>query len=333
MKILVIGLGSMGQRRIRNMQEIGNIEIAGFDLRLDRRENAGNEYLISTYATLDEAMSQFKPNAFVISTSPSHHMNYAHYAAEKEIHCFIEASVTDAARILELSLKISGKKIIMAPSCTMKYFPGPKKIKELLESRAIGKPLVVNYQTGQYLPDWHPWEKIQDYYVSVRETGGAREIVPFELTWLNPLFGDPKPKHCLKKKLSNLEADIDDFYQFTLEYSTGVVANFQIEVLSRPVATRELRIIGTEGQLVLSSDSNTVRIINTAENVWKSYSLGTGTVQEGYINPEEPYIEEMSDFVRAIRELDQNLFQNNLMLDYKILQLLGQIEELAIESK
>lgn len=329
MKILVIGLGSMGQRRIRNLKAIGNIEIVGTDTRLDRRKNAEEKFSIFTYSTVEESMDKFKPDAFIISTPPNQHMDYAFLGFENGIHCFIEASVTDSAGIGELSQKSLNKKIIMAPSCTMKYFPGPKKIKELLDSNAIGKVQFVNYQTGQYLPDWHPWEMIEDYYVSQRETGGAREIVPFELTWLNPLFGDPTPRNCTIKKLSNLNADIDDFYHFLIEYDTGVIANIQIEVLSRPVATRELRIIGSEGQITYSGESNMVRIANLKNPNWKTFPLLTGTVQNGYINPEEPYIAELSDFLTSVREQNQDFFPNNLHLDFKVLNLLNELEELA----
>jgi len=333
MKILVIGLGSMGQRRIRNLQAIGNIEIAGIDTRLDRRMNAEEIYSIVTFTSVEEAMHEFKPNAFVISTSPDHHMDYAFFGFENGIHCFIEASVTDADKICELSKKLIGKKIIMAPSCTMKYFPGPKKIRELLDSNAIGKVNFVNYQTGQYLPDWHPWESILDYYVSKRETGGAREIVPFELTWLNPLFGNPTPINCTIKKLSDFDADIDDYYQFSIEYDTGVIANIQIEVISRPTATRELRIIGSEGQIVFSGDSSSVRVVNLKNPYWETIPLLSGTVQKGYINPEEPYVEELRDFLNSVREQNQDLFPNNLNLDFKVLNLLSDLEELANGGK
>ena len=78
-------------------------------------------------------------------------MDYAFFGFENGIHCFIEASVTDADKINELSKKLINKKIIMAPSCTMKYFPGPRKVKELLDSNEIGIVKIVNYQTGQYL--------------------------------------------------------------------------------------------------------------------------------------------------------------------------------------
>lgn len=329
MKFLVIGLGSMGKRRVRNLQALGVVNIAGFDVRADRRQEAQDKYGIQVFESLDLAMKVYGPEVFIISTSPDLHMQYAFFALEKGISCFIEASVVEAEKIDLLSKKIEDKEIVMAPSCTMRYFSGPKKIKELIRSNAIGKILNVNYQTGQYLPDWHPWEKIEEFYVSKRETGGAREIVPFELTWLNDLFGVPQALACVKAKLTEINADIDDIYHCLIRYDDNVLANITVEVVSRPKATRDMRILGSEGEIIYSADSNSVKYINTSMDDWLCFDLGAGKVEDQYINPEEPYIAEMRDFISAVVEKDQALFPNSLRDDYKILQTLEALEKIT----
>lgn len=329
MKFLVVGLGSMGKRRIRNLQALGHYEVEGFDPRADRRNEVAAKYGIKTYDSFAVAFSTLKPDALVISTGPSQHMDYALPAAAKGTHCFIEASVVDVDRIFELSRRIKNTKLVMAPSCTLRYYPGPRKVKELIQAGTIGKPLNINYQCGQYLSDWHPWEKIQDFYVSKRETGGCREIVPFELTWLNDIFGYPRPLACVKRKVTEIDADIDDIYHCLLSYPGGLLANITVEVVSRPQATRELRIIGSEGEIVFSADENCVRHIRVGDEEWSRFSLAAGTIEAGYINPEEPYIAEMADFVTAIEEMTPSLFPNTLEEDARILELLHELEHLS----
>jgi predicted dehydrogenase len=334
-KVLIVGLGSMGKRRIRNLHALGYKNIAGFDLRADRCAEAAEKYAVTVYADFALALKAFQPNAWIISTPPDQHMTYAWQAFERGISCFIEASVVDADRILELHHRVEGTPILMAPSCTMRYYPGPQKIKELILSGAIGKPLNINYQTGQYLPDWHPWENIADFYVSKRAMGGCREIVPFELTWLNAIFGEPVPLACVKSKLTDMHADIDDIYHCLLRYPGDVLANITVEVISRPHATRELRIIGSEGEIVFSADENCVRYAKTGryaetENTdWQRFNLGAGIVEAGYINPEEPYIEEMRLFTTALTQHDKSIYSNSLLDDYRVLKVLHRLEELA----
>jgi predicted dehydrogenase len=330
MKILVVGLGSMGKRRVRNLQALGIQDLAGFDLRSDRREEVSSRHGIPVYEDLETAIDDFRPDAFVISTPPDVHMHYAFRAVERGIHCFMEASVVDADKIRVLAERVKDSRIVAVPSCTMRYFPGPQKIKELLRQGAIGKVLNVNYQTGQYLPDWHPWEDIKDFYVSKRETGGAREIVPFELTWLNNLFGKPRALACVKTKLTDMAADIDDIYHCLLDYDSGVLCNMTVEVISRPSATREMRILGTEGEIVYSADSNSVRYINTSKNAWEEFGFSKGTVEAQYINPEEPYIAEMRDFVSAVGAQDGSAFPNTLEDDFHVLETLNALEAVSV---
>ena len=158
------------------------------------------------------------------------------------------------------------KNFRILPSCTMKFFPEVKKIKETIDSRVIGDTLHFNYVTGQYLPDWHPWEDIKDFYVSNKETGGARELVPFELTWLNDIFGWPKVICSVVKKLGSLNVNIDDYYNFCLEYNR-VIGQITVDVIARPDSIRTLEVIGSEGRIHYNGEEKMLIIknINNAE--------------------------------------------------------------------
>ena len=332
MKFLVIGLGSMGKRRVRNLIALEYKKIAGYDTRQDRIEFANDKYNIKTFSDFDQAIEKFKPEAFIISTPPDLHMKYAYYALKRGIHCFIEGSVIDADKILNLSNKIKNTNTVIVPSCTMRFYPGPVKIKELVKQGIIGKPLNYNYQSGQYLPDWHPWEKIEEFYVSNPETGGCREIVPFELTWLNDIFGYPNPLACVKRKLTDMNAPIDDIYHCLLEYPNGLIGNLTVEVVSRPKATREFRLIGSKGEIIFSGQDNTVKYINTSMKDWEIITFKTGTVEKQYINPEEPYIEEIRKFCSAVINKDISIYPNSLYDDYKVLKNLYDLESLSKAS-
>nr|WP_321267003.1 Gfo/Idh/MocA family oxidoreductase [uncultured Sulfurimonas sp.] len=332
MKFLVVGLGSMGKRRVRNLIALGyQNSIAGFDIQEVRREES-KKYDIKIYDDFDKAMLEYKPDALLISTPPNFHMEYAYKAVDAGMSCFIEASVVDSQKILELSHIIKEKKLVVVPSSTMRYYPAPIKIKELINNKIIGKVLNYNYHTGQYLPDWHPWEDIEDFYVSNPDTGGAREIVPFELTWLNDIFGDSKVLACVRRKLTKISAQIDDIYHCILEYPNNVLGNLTVEVVSRPRATRDFRVIGSEGEIVYSGDTNSLKYINTKMDEWEVINFDQGTVEEGYINPEEPYINEVRDFVdcvKAVQNGDSFNQKNTLEDDYKILSTLYELEEIS----
>jgi len=58
MKVLVIGLGSMGKRRIRNLLKLGYKDIIGFDIRIDRINEVNKKYHIKSYFDLDDALAE-----------------------------------------------------------------------------------------------------------------------------------------------------------------------------------------------------------------------------------------------------------------------------------
>ena len=126
-----------------------------------------------------------------------------------------------------------------------------------------------------------------------------------------------------------MNADIDDIYHCLLRYPEQVLANVTVEVISRPKATRELRVLGTEGEIVFSGEEKCVRYASTGTLDWVRFNLDGGTVENSYINPEEPYIAEMRDFLTAVSQRDKRLYPNTLLDDYHVLQSLYRLEELS----
>jgi predicted dehydrogenase len=325
MKFLVIGLGSMGKRRIRCLQTLKYREIIGFDINYSRVAEAKKKYKIVAYHNFLEAISEKNIDAIVISTSPGYHMKYAFEAYNRNIPCFIEASVTNADKIKKLDKLCLKNKRMVFPSCTMLFNDGIQKIKEILNKNIIGKVHFIKYHVGQYLPDWHPWENINDFYVGQKETNGCKELVPFELTWLNNFFGKPQALKTFKNKFSNLKINFYDYVDFRIKYKKNIFLNLTIEILSRPVATRELIIIGSLGKLILSFDQKCVKYKSIKMNKFKIFPFNSGKVVKGYINSEKPYISEMKTFIKAIKKKQKNIFPNNLSMDYKVLKFTSKL--------
>ena len=85
----------------------------------------------------------------------------------------------------------------------------------------------------------------------------------------------------------------------------------------------------SKGEIVFSADQNCVRYCNNDNPEWIKFDLSGGTIVAGYINPEEPYIAEMLEFVNAITQNNKRLYSNTLLDDYRLLQTLYKLEKLA----
>lgn len=322
MKFLVVGLGSMGKRRIRNLQHLKAGEIIGFDVREDRRKEAEKKYKIRTFDDFEKAMAE-NPDALVVSTPPDLHMKYATIAAQRNKHFFTELNVVDKG-MKELITICKGKKIVAAPSTTMLHHPAVKKIKEFLDSGVVGKPLTFTYHSGQYLPDWHPWEDYRKFYVSKKETGAARELVSFELVWLTWIFGGVKTVSSFNGKLSKLETDINDTYQILLKFKNGLLGHLLVDVVAR-APYRVFKLLGEEGVIEWDWNTKLVRVFTARDKQWKEHLIEHGEPEKGYVWTERMYIDEMNHFVKAIK--GEVKYMYSFEKDKKILEIVYAAEE------
>src|SRR5262245_31865259 len=150
MKFLIVGLGSMGRRRIRCLTRLQAGAIAGYDPRADRLRQAAADYGIATFETLEAALDAFQPDALVVASPPDQHNDVARQALDGGRHVFCEAGVsTDGMAGLIAAASRSGK--VAAPSCTMRFQPTVKRIKALVDGGAIGRVLAYTHHCGQYL--------------------------------------------------------------------------------------------------------------------------------------------------------------------------------------
>ena len=167
---LIVGLGSMGKRRIRNLRVNGEEKIIGFDIRIDRRKEAETKYNIQTIDDF-KILSPDDFDVVIISTSPEAHGDYIRFALEHKKHFFVEHPTTDDG--YEDIFEHNHLDIIKVPSCTFLFYEPIKMIKNILDEDAIGKILAFQYHMGQYLPDWHPWEDYRTFYMAKKEQGGG----------------------------------------------------------------------------------------------------------------------------------------------------------------
>ncbi len=322
-KILIVGLGSMGKRRIRNLQKLGYDHLFGFDLRDDRILETKKKYKIKCFNNFKNALNE-KPDMMIISTPPHLHKEYAKKAIQQNIHIFLEVNLLSdhVQSILKSSKKSSS---IICTSNTMRFHPVVKKLKTLVDQKKIGKIYSVHHHVGHFLPNWHPWESYQDFFISRKETGGAKELVPVELNWLTYIFSDVRSVFANVNKISKLDVKIDDNYQAILEFKDKIFCTLNIDVFSIP-SVKETKIIGEKGTIICNFDKSQIKI--NLGTVWKSISLSRGKVALGYKGitpPESLYEEEILNFLKTTQKSKSCSF--SLKNELKILKVLDTIEK------
>lgn len=264
MRVVVIGLGSMGKRRIRLIQKYNSkIQIVGIDTSDERRKTCASEYSIDTYSSLVELLDKIKIDCAFICTSPLSHHKIITQCLQQEIHVFTELNLVSDGYEENIALA-KQKNLVLFMSSTFLYRDEIRRIKSIVQNKEC--LLNYTYHVGQYLPDWHPWEDYKDFFVGDKRSNGCREIFAIELPWLIAVFGEIITLKVIKNKISNLDIDYNDNYLAILQHSSGHKGMVAVDVVSRK-AVRNLEVFGKDLYLYWDGSPNGLKIYDYINKV------------------------------------------------------------------
>ena len=171
MRGLVVGCGSIGRRHAQNLKFLGISDLGVVESDPERRERAASDLGISAFAGIAEGLG-WSPDFVVIATPTSLHVSQALEVASRGFAVFIEKPLSHMpAGIAELSRTIDQRSLVSMVGCNMRFHPGPRKVKEIIEQGRLGKIVCARIHAGSYLPAWRPAFG-QVYWPPVRERTG-----------------------------------------------------------------------------------------------------------------------------------------------------------------
>lgn len=300
MNIAVIGLGSMGKRRIRLLKVIKpDCNIIGIDNNKERVWNAEREYGIHGCQSLTEVKCEV--DCVFVCTSPKYHAGLIREGLLRGCHVFSEINLIQD--MYESNIKLAKEKgKVLFLSSTALYKSEMEYIKNKLDGKH--KISIYQYHVGQYLPDWHPWDNLKEFFVSDKRTNGCRELLAIELPWIEHIFGKIEDIHVIKRKLTDLELDFPDSYMIQLEHKGGNAGSILIDVVSRE-AVRKLEIVNED--FYLRWDGTPDSLYEKDGGELKAVETGKYIHEEGYGNfiNEYAYLREIEEFFSVIQGKEQ----------------------------
>jgi predicted dehydrogenase len=131
---------------------------------------------------------------------------------------------------------------------THRLFSGPKKCKEILASKSLGKPFMMRVRFAHGGP-YPGWAKSDWFYVKDLAAGGAMldmgiHAIDLCLWLFGPAVGVTAKAGTLIKKI-----EVDDNAVLILEFKTGALGYIEVGWTSKP-GFSGLEIYGTEGSLI-----------------------------------------------------------------------------------
>jgi len=274
MKILVVGLGGIGQRHTRNLRALygdrcdiiayrvrGGGPVLGDNLKVDCASGLEERYGIRSFHDLDAALAE-QPLAALICNPTSLHLPVALAAARAGCHLLVEKPISHSLEGLdELAAAVSKKSLVCMVAYQLRFHPCMTLAHRLFREGVVGRAIACRATVGEYLPGWHSYEDYRTMYASRRALGGGVVLSQIhEIDLFYWFFGRPDRAMSMGGHFSDLEIDVEDVASTLFSYS-GMVAHLHQDYLQQP-AVRQMEIIGSSGKMVVNLRENSVQVFD-----------------------------------------------------------------------
>lgn len=234
---LVIGYGSIGQRHVRLLPELG-CQVAVVSRRsID---------FAPCFSDLPQALNDFRPEYVVVADRTSEHHQTIEFLAR---HGY-KGRILVEKPLFDRPLKLPRHGFSLAVvAYNLRCHPLLIKLKALLEDSV--RLVSVGIHVGSYLPDWRPeTDYRKSYSAKSDQGGGVLRDLSHELDYALWLFGPWRRLAASGGHLSHLEIDSDDAFTFIMETERCPLVSIHMNYLDR-VPRREI---------LVNTDRHTIRV-------------------------------------------------------------------------
>ena len=233
-RILVIGVGSIGERHTRCFLQTGRCDVSICEVNSELRERIAEQYKVSAcYENLTAALAT-PPDAAVICTPANLHIPMAEELAEHGVSLLIEkplgTSLTGVDRLRQL---VAQRSLKVSIAYVLRAHPVLSAMREAVRSQRFGKPLEVVVTSGQHFPFYRPAYK--DIYYAHRESGGGaiQDALTHSVNAVEWIVGPVSRLICDAAHLSLPGVDVEDTVHLLTRHES-VLGSFSLNQHQAP---------------------------------------------------------------------------------------------------
>lgn len=189
-RILVLGVGSIGERHLRCFQTTGRCEVAFYEPNEDRRNEIAAKYGVVGYDSWESALEKEDFSAAIIASPAPYHIPTAQALAERGINLLIEKPLSlNTDGISELVETIEKNNVRVTVGYVYRALPALQNMRSAVLSGRFGKLVQIQVQTGQHFPFYRP--TYRDIYYADPEQGGGliQDMLPHSLNAVEWIAG------------------------------------------------------------------------------------------------------------------------------------------------
>lgn len=170
-KLLVVGVGSIGERHLRCFLTTGRAEAVFVEVNPSLRQTIAERYGVPGFASLEEALAT-QPTLAVVAVPAHLHIEIATQLAERGLHLLIEKPLsTSTAGIERLQQVVRDRGLTAGVAYVYRSHPLLTAMRVAIQDGRCGRPVELIAVSGQHFPTYRPAYR-QIYYTN-RATGGG----------------------------------------------------------------------------------------------------------------------------------------------------------------
>ncbi len=257
MKFLLIGLGSAGQRHLKNIKKVyprSNCfalkstkinKVIDHSNQLLLNKNIEKVYDLKFLSSIQDAKA-INPNFVFISSVTSQHLRYVDFLLKLNCKIFIEKPLSSNWKQINKIKKLKNIDKRVFVGFQYRFHPALEKINREIKKRSFGNLVSAIFYNGEYLPYMHKYENYENSYAAKKKLGGGSLLTQIhEIDLALYFFGNPIKVFSSGGKLSNLNIDVEDsvhllmeFRKYKNSFPATIILNFlsplkkEIEILS-----------------------------------------------------------------------------------------------------
>jgi UDP-N-acetyl-2-amino-2-deoxyglucuronate dehydrogenase len=299
----IIGGGNISETHARAVQETTGAEVAAiYGINQERCARLAELYGGQVYDRLD-SLFEHRPLDMVAIGSPSGlHAEQGIAAARRGLHVLVEKPIDiTLERADALIDECERARVQLGIFFQDRAAPGIRKLKNLVDAGALGKPILVSGRVKWYRPP--------EYYGNSRwrgtwalDGGGAlmnQGVHTVDLLlWL---MGDIK--RVSARAITALhQIEVEDTVVASLEFASGAVGTLEAATSAYPGYSRRVELTGSEGTIILERDQIVAADLRTPiegliEDEEKGSNIGATSPVVSDVRGHKIILE---DFLRAI---------------------------------